>query len=117
MQLGMPGDDGHLYKGTFGKPFTEIMYRESVTFIVEPKVMTTSFQLRDYPIAERQCNFSNERRLKYFPHYIQSNCELECEVNDVFENCGCFPIFIESKRKRLWNRTLISTIVFRPWSC
>jgi acid-sensing ion channel, other len=77
--------------------FYMVGLENSVTFIVDPKLMTISKDLQDYPVTERKCYFSDERRLNYFEQYTQSNCELECEANVVLEKCGCLLMFIEGK--------------------
>jgi acid-sensing ion channel, other len=66
-----------------------------MTIIVQPKLVTTSEALRSYSIAERKCYFSDQRHLKYFERYTQSNCETECEIDFVMEECECRPMFIE----------------------
>jgi len=96
MQLGMPGDASCLFRGLCTSISFEILNGDLATLIVEPKVMTTARELRAYPIAKRQCYFSDERQLMYFDRYTQSNCETECEINDILEQCGCLLIFIES---------------------
>jgi acid-sensing ion channel, other len=68
----------------------------SVTFLVKPKMMVTEDKLRDYSVESRECYFSNERHLKYFEQYTQSNCEVECEANLTLQYCQCSLIFIES---------------------
>jgi Amiloride-sensitive sodium channel len=83
---------------------------ESKTFTVKPKVMSTSDELKHYPVDERKCVFSNERRLKYFNQYTQSNCEIECEVDQVLQECGCVPVFhVEGKKLTVPSRNLVST--------
>jgi acid-sensing ion channel, other len=68
----------------------------ALTAVVKPHMMTTSNKLRDYPISIRKCYFSNERRLKYFTQYTQSNCEVECEADIIAKKCGCLPINFQS---------------------
>jgi acid-sensing ion channel, other len=69
----------------------------SMTIIVDPRLMTTAEELGAYTVSERNCYFSDERRLKYFEKYTQPNCETECEIDNVLKHCLCFPIFIEGK--------------------
>lgn len=37
----------------------------------------------------RQCFFNSERYLRFFKHYTQHNCELECLANYTMKTCGC----------------------------
>jgi acid-sensing ion channel, other len=87
LQLGMPTESLDF------STFVEIGMNESKTFTVIPKIMTTSDELKNYPVNKRKCVFRNERRLKYFNEYTQSNCEIECEVDQILEQCGCVPVF------------------------
>jgi acid-sensing ion channel, other len=77
--------------------FYNIRLGDAATFAVKPRMMTIADDLQDYSIDIRKCYLKNERRLKYFTQYSQSNCEIECVVDMVLEKCGCFLIFIESK--------------------
>lgn len=45
---------------------------------IQPKVMTTSDDLRSYTPEDRQCYFDDEKSLRFFKHYSQENCKLEC---------------------------------------
>ncbi|XP_072945097.1 pickpocket protein 28-like [Epargyreus clarus] len=62
---------------------------QEVTIAVKPKMMTTTVGLRPYSPLKRQCYFSDERYLRYFKIYTQSNCETECMVNFTHAICGC----------------------------
>jgi hypothetical protein len=48
---------------------------------VKPNMITTSDGLIGYAPNRRQCYFNDERQLKFFKVYTQSNCELECLAN------------------------------------
>jgi acid-sensing ion channel, other len=76
----------------------KIAIGESVSLVLDPSIMTIAEELRKYPISERQCYLSNERPLKYFSEYSKGNCEIECEVDLILKQCGCYQIFIEGKR-------------------
>lgn len=58
--------------------FYQIPFDVATLISVQPRVMATSKNLRDYSPKKRQCFFPGERRLKFFKHYTQSNCKLEC---------------------------------------
>jgi acid-sensing ion channel, other len=77
----------------FSSKFFYITPSFSVTYILKPKMMVASSKLQGYPVSLRNCYFSNERRLKYFNHYTQANCETECMADLVLEKCGCIQIF------------------------
>lgn len=40
---------------------------------------------------ERQCLFNGEENLLYFSHYSRRNCENECQVTYMYEQCKCIP--------------------------
>lgn len=56
---------------------------------VKPNMITTSEGLADYAPERRQCYFNDERYLKFFKVYTQSNCELECLANFTLNRCNC----------------------------
>jgi acid-sensing ion channel, other len=68
-----------------------------MTFVVDPRILKTSSELQGYPVDERKCYFSDERRLKYFKQYTQNTCEVECEIDLVLKNCGCYLIIVEAR--------------------
>lgn len=63
------------------KQFFRIPLRQEVVVSVKPNMITTSDGLIDYSPDRRQCYFNDERYLKFFKVYTQSNCELECLAN------------------------------------
>lgn len=63
------------------KQFFRIPLRQEVVVSVKPNMITTSEGLADYSPDRRQCFFNDERFLKFFKVYTQSNCELECLAN------------------------------------
>ncbi|CAH2092889.1 unnamed protein product [Euphydryas editha] len=62
---------------------------QDVVVAVKPKMMTTSEGLKAYDSTRRQCYFSNDRYLKFFKVYTQTNCETECLTNFTYARCGC----------------------------
>ncbi|CRK90292.1 CLUMA_CG004020, isoform A [Clunio marinus] len=56
---------------------------------VIPQVLTTSKNLKNYEPRKRKCYFQGEKQLKFFKHYTQSNCKLECLTEFVRKKCGC----------------------------
>jgi acid-sensing ion channel, other len=63
------------------KQYFQVPLEQKVIMTVKPNMMTTSKGLTDYSPDQRQCYFNNERNLKFFKVYTQSNCELECLTN------------------------------------
>ncbi|CRK87601.1 CLUMA_CG001397, isoform A [Clunio marinus] len=71
------------------KQYFRVPLRQEVVVSVKPNMITTSEGLADYAPERRQCYFNNERNLKFFKVYTQSNCELECLANFTLGKCGC----------------------------
>ena len=63
--------------------FYRIPFNVETLISVEPRVMTTSRNLRDYKPKQRQCFFAGEKQLKFFKAYSQSNCKLECFTSKI----------------------------------
>jgi acid-sensing ion channel, other len=72
--------------------FFNIRLKSSTNFILKPKMIMTTDELRDLSTIERKCYFSSERRLKYFNQYTQSNCEIECLTDYLLRKCGCLQM-------------------------
>lgn len=70
------------------KPF-QITLGRSAIFTINPSLIITSPNVRDYTPNERQCYFNSERRLQFFKQYTQRNCEIECFYNFTLAECGC----------------------------
>lgn len=56
---------------------------------VRPIATETDDALRSSDSQQRQCLFASERKLKYFRHYTQRNCEIECVADQLVRQCGC----------------------------
>lgn len=60
---------------------------QRTAFTVSPFVMKTDDNLKKaFSTEERGCYFPDERPLKFFQRYSQSNCELECLTNATSSN-------------------------------
>lgn len=70
----------HYFRVTLG---TEVIVK------VLPKMSIISDSLRNFDADHRQCYLPGERNLKYFKHYSQNNCRIECVSNFTFKECGC----------------------------
>lgn len=79
------------------RKFFQVGINQAAMFLVAPNVMETSPTLRNYAPAVRQCYFSSERKLRFFRHYTQHNCELECFSNNSLTECGCVHFSRPSK--------------------
>lgn len=64
---------------------------------IKPKVITVSEELKTYKPKDRQCYFSDERKLEIFKVYTQQNCLEECLGNYTLEICGCVAFYMPSK--------------------
>ena len=63
------------------KQYFRVPLNQEVVVSVKPNMITTSEGLVGYAPNRRQCYFNDERQLKFFKVYTQSNCELECLAN------------------------------------
>ena len=63
------------------KQYFRVPLNQEVVVSVKPNMITTSEGLIGYAPNRRQCYFNDERQLKFFKVYTQSNCELECLAN------------------------------------
>ncbi|XP_055304301.1 pickpocket protein 28-like [Sitodiplosis mosellana] len=82
--LSMPGEE---LKATLNSLRVPISENSLIT--IKPKWITTSDGLRSYRPNQRQCFYQNERRLRFFKMYTQTNCEEECLSNFTKLECGC----------------------------
>uniref|UniRef100_A0A1B0AX56 Uncharacterized protein n=1 Tax=Glossina palpalis gambiensis TaxID=67801 RepID=A0A1B0AX56_9MUSC len=71
------------------KQFVRIPLGKEILIAVKPNMITTSGGIAYYHPQRRQCFLSNERELKFFKIYTQTNCELECLTNFTLNKCGC----------------------------
>ena len=71
------------------KDYFRIPLGQEVVVSVKPNMITTSDGLIEYAPKRRQCFFNDEKFLKFFKIYSQSNCELECLSNFTLKACGC----------------------------
>jgi acid-sensing ion channel, other len=71
------------------KLFYSIPFEKQTTISVEPVMMYSSKDIKDYDPVSRQCYFQGERILKFFKTYTKANCELECLAKLTLTLCGC----------------------------
>lgn len=76
-------------------------YRISVNrtsmVLISPNLILASHAIHNYPPAIRQCYFTFERKLRFFRHYTQQNCEIECLSNHTLHECDCVNFSMPSK--------------------
>lgn len=94
------------FKVTFNTPFEVpqvwkkyyyVASKQSVDFIISPRVTTASSGLESLTSDVRRCFFRSERSLKYFQIYTQQNCAFECLSNFTFAECGCVKFSMSSE--------------------
>ncbi|ETN65216.1 hypothetical protein AND_003023 [Anopheles darlingi] len=62
-----------------------------INIALKPQMIETSKSAAAYDWKKRQCFFDYERHLRFFQHYTQDNCELECLTNMTLAICNCLP--------------------------
>ncbi|CRL06218.1 CLUMA_CG019144, isoform A [Clunio marinus] len=71
------------------KDFLYIPFQKLTSIAVNPHMIYSSKDVKDYDPSSRQCYFSNERNLTFFKTYTKSGCALECLSKHVLSSCGC----------------------------
>ncbi|KAJ3647270.1 hypothetical protein Zmor_024795 [Zophobas morio] len=84
-----PWDVPLLRKHYFRMPSNKV-----VAAAMEAELVQTSEDLRKFGPRKRKCYMHDERPLKYFKMYTQSNCLLECRTNHTLTKCGCVEYFM-----------------------
>lgn len=90
--LNTPGDEMGSFQDRFLLP---LLYESIIT--MKPKLTTTSKALRKYDPNHKKCFFDSERKLRFFKHYTQNNCDEECLANFTQILCGCAKFSQPSK--------------------
>lgn len=63
---------------------------------IRPRINDISKVVESYPLYQRNCFLTFERRLRFFKQYTQMNCESECIANLTRKECGCVGFFMPS---------------------
>lgn len=71
------------------KLFYGIPFEKQTTISVQPNMMYSSKDIKDYDPQSRQCYFQGEKKLKFFKTYTKLSCELECLAKLTLSTCGC----------------------------
>ncbi|KAM7342301.1 pickpocket protein 28-like [Cochliomyia hominivorax] len=66
-----------------------IPHEEEVLVSIIPQYVISTDNLHDFGPEKRQCYFNDERYLRFFKSYSQSNCQTECLANYTISKCGC----------------------------
>ncbi|XP_055920631.1 pickpocket protein 28 [Eupeodes corollae] len=66
-----------------------VRHKQELIVQIYPVYTTTSKGVRKLHPELRQCFFNNERYLRFFKHYSESNCQFECLTNLTITKCGC----------------------------
>ncbi|XP_044748640.1 pickpocket protein 28-like [Coccinella septempunctata] len=69
-------------------------FDEIVSVAVNIDMYTTTEEVKTYNPRKRNCFFDNERKLRYFKSYSQSNCDMECWTNYTIQECGCVHFYM-----------------------
>jgi acid-sensing ion channel, other len=111
------GDEG--FKLIFHEPATipnvkrqymQIPFGQKSVINIKPGMIKTSRELRRVHPSRRYCYFEDEKFLRFFKVYSQSNCEIECRTNFTLKSCGCVKYFMPRD-----NQTEICNIT--RWRC
>lgn len=62
--------------------------------IMPTYMVKTTEEFRAMSADKRECFYSHEKELDYFPEYSESNCKLECAWSIAMDKCGCVPWFL-----------------------
>lgn len=84
---------------TYDFEFIEIGYGDhgmSIEVLITPEVIFSEEYLKEYPIEKRFCMFDGDRRMKFYKHYTQRNCEMDCMSGFVERYCNCTPFDVIS---------------------
>ncbi|KAI8118089.1 Pickpocket protein 28 [Lucilia cuprina] len=66
-----------------------VPHDEEVLVSIIPQYVISTDNLHGFGPEKRQCYFNDERYLRYFKSYSQSNCQTECLANYTINKCGC----------------------------
>ncbi|KAJ3655397.1 hypothetical protein Zmor_014529 [Zophobas morio] len=76
------------------KNYIQIPDGKAIIVAVEPELITTTDRVKAFDADTRGCYLKDEKPLKYFLVYTQSNCFLECVTNFTLNRCGCIDFYM-----------------------
>ncbi|KAH8403942.1 hypothetical protein KR215_006867 [Drosophila sulfurigaster] len=71
-----------------------VPHGSEVMVSVLPNYVVSTNNLHEISAEKRQCFFDDERALRYFKAYSQSNCQTECLANYTMAKCGCVKFWM-----------------------
>lgn len=71
------------------KKYFRVSMKKHFLVSIRPQMITTSKGLDSYDPQKRQCFLYQEKKMKFFKIYTQSNCQLECLTNFTIKKCDC----------------------------
>ncbi|KAH8384875.1 hypothetical protein KR093_011234 [Drosophila rubida] len=71
-----------------------VPHGSEVMVSVLPNYVVSTSNLHEISAEKRQCYFDDERALRYFRAYSQSNCQTECLANYTMAKCGCVKFWM-----------------------
>lgn len=89
--LHTPGEVPAMSRKSFRVPIME-----EAELAITPTLITTEASLKNYKPWKRQCFFTDERKLRFYKIYAQTNCEAECLSNFTKMECGCVQFSMPS---------------------
>lgn len=66
---------------------------EELHMAVHTYVVRSADEVRGAPIAQRDCLYSDEFRLRTTHRYRYQACQTECVVDTILQTCGCIPFY------------------------
>ncbi|KAJ0172809.1 hypothetical protein K1T71_011948 [Dendrolimus kikuchii] len=72
----------------------KVVTNEIMSLALKFDTVSTSDDLKSYPIQTRQCFFPDEPYLQFFLTYTESNCRMECFTNYTKQLCGCVAFYM-----------------------
>ncbi|TDG51035.1 hypothetical protein AWZ03_002690 [Drosophila navojoa] len=71
-----------------------VPHGHEVMVSVLPSYVVSTNNLQEITAEKRQCFFDDERHLRFFRSYSQSNCQTECLANFTMAKCGCVKFWM-----------------------
>ncbi|XP_065087707.1 pickpocket protein 28-like [Ochlerotatus camptorhynchus] len=72
-----------------GDKFYRLNTLNALILMVTPRVVNTGNHLISLSPSRRRCFFNDERQLRFFKRYTESNCLMECISNYTLYKCQC----------------------------
>ncbi|KAM7346051.1 pickpocket protein 28-like [Cochliomyia hominivorax] len=76
-----------------------VPHDHEISVTILPQYIISTDNLRDFSPEKRQCYFNDERYLRFFKSYSQSNCQIECLTNFTISKCGCVKFWMPKPSK------------------